>query len=925
MKNTHIGYKILPKTVKRITPFDDESFLERNPDIKSRLTVLPESDEKAFRWQGTDSVAPIDLGGTFTMNEYSHFCFKVYNEKATGTKLRLRFNLLPGHKQDIQGGIVGRVIELDFEGLKEFRILRDQVTVAFPPPPFVSISIQASGETMNANIPENVVYFSEMTLEKDNIKAVPDEGVDVASPEHYECILDKFEEQSIGNADVWDSPQYLKLVENGNALCDNVWKHFKETWCDGEKGKLFGCDIQRKPWVDEPKIMHMYEKLLTMAKAYARPKSKYFKNAELLADIKNALEYMYKYYFGENLYTSTTYGNWWPWDIGIPMQYLPTLVLLRRELGRELVCKYASTVKFLMPFPYGSGSNMLNMAKNALIAGALLYDAEYICRTKYFLLPELGYFVDTFGADGGFYEDGSFIQHTNHPYIRGYGVELMSALTPLMSCTQSTPFEFTEKCAENQYRWVFENFRPMIFFKNFSVANAGRGATRGTSEISSLKELCRYIIYMRSYAPESIKPKFDSLIRRFMLNFVDDLSYSVWPCLAKYCYNLYRDDSVVPEGEYLTTRVFNRMARVAHHNVNYGAALNMSSDKIHKYESINGENQEGWYFSDGFLMLYPYKTGYDYDGYFFFFASPYLRPGVTSNTAERVAKCIYPSYPNASPYAGGVECGKYGSAGFILAYDESVMYHATHKDVKDTKITAKKSWFFFDNEIVCVGSGIKDASGTPVVTCVENRKWREGDALNVDGNVVTPTEKTEMGASYAYFTNMGGYVFFDKNTLTFKKASNGNCRKADDERKFDFLEILIEHGIGDDDLNGFYAYAYLPEQSAKETARYAENPDVEILSVTETAHAVYEKTLDMLAVNFFEAGKINVKGFDIETESVCSLIIKDGKVYVSDPTGRLDTINLSITVNGKSTEISANTANTAGKTFVFDISAEKTI
>lgn len=919
MNDKHIGYKLLPRTVKRITPFDDEGFLERNPDIKSRLTVLPNGNEKAFRWQGTDIVAPIDLGGTFSMNDYSHFCFKVYNEKATGTRLRLRFNLLPGHVQDIQGGIVGRVIELDFEGLKEFRILRDNITVAFPPPPFVSISIQATGQTMNANIPENVVYFSELTLEKDEVEIIPDDGVNPESPEYYESILDKFEEQTIGNADVWDSPQYLKLVENGNALCDDVWKQFKETWCDGEKGKLFGCDIQRKPWVDESRMFQMHAKLLTMAKAYARPKSKYFKNEELLFDIKNALEYMYKYYFGENLYTSTTYGNWWDWDIGIPMQYLPTLVILRRELGRELVCKYAKTIKFLMPFPYGSGSNMFNMAKNTIIAAALLYDAEYICRSKYFLMPDLGYYVDTLGGDGGFYEDGSFIQHTNHPYIRGYGVELMSAITVIMSFVQNTPFEFTEKCVENQYRWIFENFRPMVFFKNFSVANAGRGATRGMSEINSLKELCRYIIYMRSYAPSEIKPRLDSLIRRFMLSFGDDLSYSVWPSLAKYCYDLYRDDSVIPEGEYLTTRVFNRMARVAHHNKNYGAALNMSSDKIHKYESINGENQEGWYFSDGFLMVYPYKTGYDYDGYFFFFANPYLRPGVTSNTAERIAKCIFPSYPNASPYAGGVECGKYGSAGFILAYDEGVMYQGTHKDVKDTKITAKKSWFFFDNEIVCVGSGIKDASGTPVITCVENRKWREGDVLTVGGSPCVPTEKTEMGAKYAHFTNMGGYVFLDGSKVTVKKAANGNCRKADDERKFDFLEMLIEHGMGDESLNASYAYAYLPEQSNEETAKYAENPDTEILCVTETAHAVYEKTLDILAVNFFEAGKISVKGFDIEAKTVCSLMIADGKIYVSDPTGRLDTVKLTVTANGKTKDIEANTADTAGKTFVFGI------
>jgi uncharacterized repeat protein (TIGR02543 family) len=131
------------------------------------------------------------------------------------------------------------------------------------------------------------------------------------------------------------------------------------------------------------------------------------------------------------------------------------------------------------------------------------------------------------------------------------------------------------------------------------------------------------------------------------------------------------------------------MARAVHHGEKYGATLSLSSKTIHKYESINKENEQGWYFSDGFIFMYPFDNDYDYDGHYFCHASPYLRAGATVNTAERIAKNISPSMPNASNYAGGVECGKYGSAGFILGYNSIAFERGTHKDKKDITIEAK--------------------------------------------------------------------------------------------------------------------------------------------------------------------------------------------------------------------------------------------
>jgi hyaluronate lyase len=340
----------------------------------------------------------------------------------------------------------------------------------------------------------------------------------------------------------------------------------------------------------------------------------------------------------------------------------------------------------------------------------------------------------------------------------------------------------------------------------------------------------------------------------------------------------------------------------------------MSSDTIHKYESINGENQRGWYFSDGFLMLYPHEKTRNHGKEFFLYSNPYLRTSVTANTAERVAKCIHPSIQNGSPYAGGVECGKYGSAGFVLKYKDGFT-QGTFTNANDSKITANKSWFFFDNEIVCLGSDITDKSGTPVITCIDNCQWLEGESLSVGGKAYTPTEETEISGKYAHFTGIGGYVFFDDNKVKYKKATHNNLFKPEDTQTYDFLEIVMHHGIGDEKLNGAYAYAYLPASSEEKTASYSKNPDIEILSLTKNVHAVYEKNLGILAVNFFDADKFNSNGYSIEAKTVCSVMIRDNVLYVSDPTGKLDFVEL--VVNGKT--VSQKTSDSYGKTYQFTL------
>jgi hyaluronate lyase len=370
----------------------------------------------------------------------------------------------------------------------------------------------------------------------------------------------------------------------------------------------------------------------------------------------------------------------------------------------------------------------------------------------------------------------------------------------------------------------------------------------------------------------------------------------------------------------------------------------MSNLTIHKYEAINGENYKGWYHGDG--MIYIYTDGYDFGGDFFLQADPYRMPGVTLNTASRKPAAIT-SFPNSSNYAGGATQGKYGAVGYILGYTTATSN--TFYNTNDSKIGAYKSYFMFDNEIVCVGSNITDKSGKNVITVLENRIWRENDVLHIDGVLqsnVTATE-TEINARTMHFTNMGGYVFLrsdgksnnDNNVIKYRK-NNG------------FFELIFDHGKGNTSngalVNNKYAYSYLPEATSEETELYAADPDAFLIAYQPTTHAVLEKKLGIVAANFFEDGTnaaVLIKGTntqytaltELEAETPASIIVSKGEngeyvISISDPTQLYRQTVVTATFTGITELVSAdsgakveiedgvvyitiNTANACGKTF----------
>ena len=178
-------------------------------------------------------------------------------------------------------------------------------------------------------------------------------------------------------------------------------------------------------------------------------------------------------------------------------------------------------------------------------------------------------------------------------------------------------------------------------------------------------------------------------------------------------YDLLADPAIIP-ARLPATWVFPAMDRAVHLKPTWGFSVAMNSSRTFNFEAINGENPQGWHTSDGMTYLYNSDLAHFSDS-FWPTVDPQRLPGIT------VARGSMPlqSQFGGSNVAGGTTLGNAGTALLRLLSP-------------DKQGDAKKSWFFFDDEVVALGSDIKSSGGQPVETIVENRRMLPGFTFDVD-------------------------------------------------------------------------------------------------------------------------------------------------------------------------------------------------
>ena len=637
-----------------------------------------------------------------------------------------------------------------------------------------------------------------------------------------------------------------------------------------------------------------YARLKTMALAYSMKGGALYHHYGLRDDIVEAMEFLYRDQYNES---GNQYGNWWNWQIGVPLKLADLMVLLYDDLTKDQIGRYVRTMDHFigdvsLPTFTQTGANRTDILTAELLMGIVQKDPVRLGNVRDQMSPLFPYVT----AGDGFYEDGSFVQHSTVAYTGSYGEVLIRGVGNLLFMLQGTTWSVTDPQAANVYRWVQDAFAPVIY--NGQVMDMVRGraiARENNTGNTAAGGIIGAMARLAQFAPQKDAQTIKSLIKHYLL--------------ANPSYNYYKqitdietmqtvkqwmaDPAIAAQGDAPAHFELNAMARSVHRGQDYAFGISKSSKRIQTYELTNGENGKGWYTGDGMTYLYNGDSS-QYMGDFWPTVNLYRLPGTTVDTRERTVPHYQYGDGEGTPgnaWAGGVTLGMYGSSGMNLRQI-------------GTTLTANKSWFMFDKEIVALGSGISSSDHRPIETTIEQRKLNgagDNDFI-VDGDRMTSAlgwSAVKNGVHWAHLSGNVpgsdiGYVFPETANLNMLrelrtgawKDINDNPSISTDPRTNRFMTMWLNHGSSPH--NETYSYILLPNLSAAETGAYSANPSVTILENSTDAQAVYEKNLQITGVHFW---KDALKKVDFITSSrQASVMVREQtdskrlELAVSDPT-----------------------------------------
>lgn len=286
-------------------------------------------------------------------------------------------------------------------------------------------------------------------------------------------------------------------------------------------------------------------------------------------------------------------------------------------------------------------------------------------------------------------------------------------------------------------------------------------------------------------------------------------------------------------------------------------------------------------------------------------------------------------------FVGAVTDGLYGA----VAFD----FKSPHDGLE-----AKKSWFFFDSEYVCLGSGIRPKFNLPVVTTV-NQVLLRSQVHVKQGNqkkVLPPGNRMLENVKWVHQDKVG-YIFQEPASVHISnQTETGRWSDITDQKNIskepvntDIFKLWIDHGdkINERDIHGklvmekspTYAYIVVPNVSVEEIEKTSgSNRGVEVLSNTEELQAVKHSVLGQVQMAFYKAGELEIgKGqkISMESQGMALLKMKEGKVTemsLADPSRDLH--KMVITVPGiyttkKEAFITLPNAETNSTTFIVDL------
>lgn len=610
---------------------------------------------------------------------------------------------------------------------------------------------------------------------------------------------------------------------------------------DGSFTDVDYASIQRTNW---PPLIHI-ERLYDFVFAYTDQQNKFYGDTELFAKIIKGLRYWHE--------RNPWCHNWWYNQIAEPQKL--GVLLIQMRIGREripaeLEAMLLERIKKDGGHPAKwTGANRTDIALHWIYRACLSEDEADLQ-----IALENVYNPIVYTTKEGFQYDNSYFQHGQQLYIGGYGDEILKGITQVALYTEGTNYAIPRDKLALLSKFMRETYYSTIRGNHMLFDVLGRGVSR----------------------PGITDKSYTALFAKRMLE-LDEEHYDEFKAIIARLEGRQTADYKISA---LHTHYF-RADYTLHVRPKYTFDVRMNSTRTSRCEYGNNENLKTYFMSDGCTNIV--IDGNEYVDIFPMWDWSRI-PGVTAPKLEKIPLAVSDWQTlGTSTFAGGVSDSLYG----VTAY----AYMDTYADINTG---ARKAWFFFDDEVVCLGTGINSASNKEICTTVNQCLASPDKKIIISSSKkqITLKEETLEHIFPEWVLHNGiAYVFPKGGELFVSQQQQEGCwydiNRTAPKDIFSKEVFTLGFNHGKLPIDASYAYIVVPgKYSAEEVEEYRDKNNIEICQNSTNLQVVRNKHLGIWGMVFYNAGEFKHQDIQVMTDKACILMIRDNgtvSLHVADP------------------------------------------
>ena len=603
------------------------------------------------------------------------------------------------------------------------------------------------------------------------------------------------------------------------------------------------------------------DNMVALSRAYQKPASEFYKNTQ----VKDAIDASLNFWLARDFICE----NWWWNQIGTPDHMVSILLIMDEDLTEVQKRKAAPIVGRANLSAWGArpGGDLIKIAGILGKYGLFVRDKATVDKVVKTMASEIRFATERNTPDDvrGLQTDFSFHHRKDQvTSTLSYGLGYAAAFADWAAKVAGTAFSFPDEKIKLLVDFYLDGICQTMVYGTYPDPGAkNRSITRPGTLAPHSAEIPKKLLQATDYRQDEL----EEIVK-------------------------IRQGSIAPE--LAGNQFFWHSEYFSHQRPDYFTSVRMYSSRNHNMEEpYNGEGLKNYHLADGSNFIS--RTGKEYTDIFPVWDWQKI-PGTTVVQKPTLPAEDEIQQQGLTTFVGAVSDGQYGSAAFDF------------KSVHDP-LEAKKAWFMFNQEYVCLGAGIHATAAYPVATTL-NQCYLKQDVIVKEANRRSTLKKG------VHDLNQVDWVFHDsiaylfpvptKVHLSNQEATgswyniNHQADSPKEKLSKDVFTVWLDHGKKPQQAS--YQYIVVPNIAVAEVEDYQKHSPITILANSPEMQAVQHTGLGISQIIFYQPGEVQI------TEDVSLAIDSPGmvmvhseeqeiqKITVADPSRTLKAIHLKVSV-----------------------------